>query len=345
MSNAIAVIPFNRDLTPEQIKAVQAAFAVGGADDEFSEGIRSAFAVLSIRGKKWTVVAGGEQTIIADPNDPDEPARKIEVVALRAAPGLSKTYYAGPYDPDNTGTPDCYSNDGVRPARDATSPQAQTCQNCPQNVWGSKINELGHAVKACGDSKRLAVAALGNLDNPMLLVVPPMSFEGLKKYHGWLKNHGLPMYGMVAQLGFDKSVDYPKITWTPAGLVPPEMAAEVLAARDSQATKEMVNGTAGSTSDAPPMERVDEAPAQAVAPKAAQPVKPAAAPKAAAPKAAQPVKPAAAPKAAAPKPAPAAEDPNDILAGMDALLEANNFPKVDTPAEPAGDEAAQFPTF
>ena len=314
------LVPFGKNTS---LAAIQAAFGAPEAD-EFSSGIKSGFAVLRIGGKQFAVSEGGETTIIMDPNDPDEPARKIEVVLLRAGTGLAKSYYAGPYNPDAPAeAPDCYSNDGIAPAKDAKTPQCTQCATCPKNEWGSKTNDLGNKVKACGDTKRVAVATLDRLDRPMLLNIPPMSFDGLKKLTDHLKSvYNLAPYAAVTQLSFDKDEKYPKLKYVPVAPVPVEMAPAIMEARESAAVKEIVSGgTATVLFNAAPAAPapVQSAPAQGK--KATKP-------------------------AAEPAPAPVAETNDSILSGLaeldnlDLVLEANGVPVV--PVAEVADEAPSF---
>lgn len=308
------LVPFSNNANSlASIKATAAALA--GLDlDEFVSGIKAGFPVLRIRGKNWRTSKGGEETLIMDPERPKEPARSINVIVLRAAQGLSKTCYLHAYDKDAPAeAPDCYSGDGITPAADAKLPQAQTCATCPNNVWGSKVNDNGKKGKLCQDNKRLAVASPTALHDPMLLIVPPSSFEGLKRCSDYLKTtFGLAMPGAVIQLGFDHEAEFPKVTWTPVGPVPVDHIEAVMEARDSDLVMQICGG------DVPATALYDvSAPAPAAAPKTEA--------KAPAQK--------AAPKAT-PKPAPvpkaepvAAEAPDDILAGLDAMLAENGIPE------------------
>lgn len=141
------------------------------------------YPTVSIKGKVFTLKRGDEKTLITDSND--EPARSLEVVILKAGPAgdkLSKVYYASGYTEGSDAKPLCYSNDGIAPGVNATEPQAKTCATCPKNVWGSHVSEDGKKGKACSDSKRLAIAPAGQVNDPMLIRVPAASLKALTAF-------------------------------------------------------------------------------------------------------------------------------------------------------------------
>jgi len=67
-------------------------------------------------------------------------------------------YYEGAYDPDNLANPVCYSysQDGVgmKPHPASSKPQAEICDECPHNKWGSAEKGKG---KACKNVRHLAL--------------------------------------------------------------------------------------------------------------------------------------------------------------------------------------------
>lgn len=223
---AIQLIPFEQ----ADLKALASAFA-GITDEEFSTGQKPSFGVLRIAGKQFAITKGKERTVIKDAEN--LPARTVDVVVLRTSKGMSKTYYAGKFDPNNPSPPDCYSNTGDKPAADAKSPQAVSCAKCKHNVFGSKINELGNKAKACSDSKRLAVASPTALDEPLLLSIPPASFQNYDAFVKWVAGHGLIPPAVVVRIGFGDE-NYPKLTFAPKSAVPMALAADVKAARESE---------------------------------------------------------------------------------------------------------------
>lgn len=205
MSN-IAVIPqFN---LPAEL-ANQFHALIG--EDDLNAGVSAGFPVMSIRGAKWRIIAGGEEHPIYLPNTKDL-APYVKVVILKANANISKVFYDGQYVEGSDAAPDCYSNDGVAPAADAAKPQSATCAACPKNVWGSKISPSGSKIKACADVRRVAILPEGDMDySPILLRVPGASLSDLANYGKALKQRGIPYAAVVTKLSFDPDAAFPKI--------------------------------------------------------------------------------------------------------------------------------------
>ena len=205
MSN-IAVIP-QINLPAELMSQFQAF--VG--EDDLNAGVSAGFPVMSIRGAKWRIIEGGEEHPIYLDGTRDL-APYVKVILLRANAAVSKVFYEGQYVEGSDASPDCYSNDGVAPAADATRPQCATCAACPKNVWGSKISPSGSKIKACADVRRVAVLPAADLDySPILLRVPGASLSDLAAYGKALKQRGIPYAAVVTKLSFDPDAAFPKI--------------------------------------------------------------------------------------------------------------------------------------
>jgi len=185
------------------------------------------YPVVSIKGKVFHLQRGDERTLIAKPDDDEEPARALEVVILDSNPNKSKVYYAGGYEEGSKDAPDCYSNDGVAPAADAEDPQSKKCATCPHNQWGSRITENGNKGKSCADSMRLAVAPAGQLNDPMLLRVPAASLKVLGQYGSQLAKRGVAPEHVVTRIGFDYNVAYPALTFKAMGFIDEHQLAEM----------------------------------------------------------------------------------------------------------------------
>lgn len=196
------------------------------------------YPTVSIKGKVFTLKRGDEKTLITDSND--EPARSLEVVILKAGPAgdkLSKVYYASGYTEGSDAKPLCYSNDGIAPGVNATEPQAKTCATCPKNVWGSHVSEDGKKGKACSDSKRLAIAPAGQVNDPMLMRVPAASLKALTAFGQQLAKRGVPYQAVVAKIGFDYSVAHPALTFKPVGFVDESTLMEIKEVVESDLVK------------------------------------------------------------------------------------------------------------
>lgn len=278
------------------------------------------FPVISIKGKVFAVVRDGDREIQMNPKDPDSAATSLNVVLLKANKGTSKVFYIKGYDKDSSEgqKPDCYSNDGVEPAADSQNKQAKKCATCPHNQWGSRVSEKGATKgKACADAVRMAVAPAGQINDAMLLRVPPASIKALGEYGQMLAKRGVGYNMVVTKVGFDLQAESPKLTFSAVGLLDDDGFAEVqeIAASDVVSNilgSSVVAAIAAEAPAAAEEEEEEEAPAPVAKPKA-KPVVEEAAEEEEAPK------PAAKPKAAAkpaPKPAPVEDDMDLDLDGI-----------------------------
>ena len=198
----------------------------------YTAGIGGGFPVLSIKGKSFAVVRDGKRTIVTRPDDPEAPANYVDAIFVKSNPALTKTFYLKGYEEGSAAKPDCFSNDGVRPDPGAPAPQAKSCATCPHNAFGSGQSGKG---KACADARRVAVAALSALDDPMLLRIPAGSFKNLAKYAGYLSARNIKSVAAVlTRIKFDADEATPKLVFTPRALLGPDVIAEVkrLAATD-----------------------------------------------------------------------------------------------------------------
>lgn len=307
------IIPFDSGSNlPAFLKKVD----VAALNSDLTAHAGGGFPVISIKGKVFAVVRDGEREIQMNPKDPDSAATSLNVVLLKANKGTSKVFYIKGYDKDTSEgqKPDCYSNDGVEPAADAQNKQAKKCATCPHNQWGSRVSEKGATKgKACADAVRMAVAPAGQINDAMLLRVPPASIKALGEYGQMLAKRGVGYNMVVTKVGFDLQAESPKLTFSAVGLLDDDGFAEVqeIAASDVVANILGASVVAGIAADAPAVEEAAEE-AEAPAPVA----KPTAKPVVEEEEAPAPV---AKPKAAAkpaPKPAPVEDDMDLDLDGI-----------------------------
>lgn len=306
------IIPFDSgSKLPAFLKKVD----VAALNSDLTAHAGSGFPVISIKGKVFAVVRDGDREIQMNPKDPDSAATSLNVVLLKANKGTSKVFYIKGYDKDTSEgqKPDCYSNDGVEPAADAQNKQAKKCATCAHNQWGSRISEKGATKgKACADAVRMAVAPAGQLNDAMLLRVPPASIKALGEYGQMLAKRGVGYNMVVTKVGFDLQAESPKLTFSAIGLLDDDGFAEV----QEIAASDMVSNILGSSVVAAP---AAEEPAEEQAPAPAPVVKPKSKPVVEEPAEEEAPKPAAKPKAAAkpaPKPAPVDDDMDLDLDGI-----------------------------
>ncbi len=169
---------------------------------------------ISIKGSRFRLQSiSGDEVVV--------PQMFLDVVIVDQNPnGLSKIFYAKKWDsstPDGL-APDCFSDNGVGPSDKAASPQHSNCAQCPNNVWGSKVNETsGKQSKACGDVKKLAVLIAANPTGPVFeLRVPGDSLKGLAAYATGLDKHGVPFSTVITRLTFDTNVSHQRLAFNPA---------------------------------------------------------------------------------------------------------------------------------
>lgn len=220
-----------------QLPAHLAAFAALSSAKDLTSNVGVSYPVLSLKGKVWAVSRSGERQVVM--NNEGEPRASIEAILLRANPALSKVYYPDGYEEGSTEKPDCYSNDGVRPGSDAQKPQSPTCQGCPHNAWGSKISETGAKLKACTDSRRMAVAAPSTISDPMLLRIPAASLKGLAEYGEAFDKKGIPYQAAVTKLSFDPEASSPKVLFKFVRFITAEEAKQVLEVAESSVIKQI----------------------------------------------------------------------------------------------------------
>lgn len=252
------IIPFDGAKgLPAYLKKVD----VAALNSDLTSHAGGGFPVISIKGKVFAVVRDGEREVLRNPKDPDSAATSLNVVLLKANKGTSKVFYLKGYDPKESENqkPDCYSQDGVAPAADSKTPQAKKCATCPHNQWGSRITEKGASKgKACSDTVRMAVAPAGQINDPMLLRVPPASIKALGEYGQMLAKRGVGYNMVVTKVAFDMDAESPKLTFAPVGLLDDDGFAEVQEALDSDVVNNILGASPVAAAEAAPAAPADE---------------------------------------------------------------------------------------
>lgn len=206
MSNAMVPASFQGQVSTK--------FAQAQAGNDLAGGVQAGFGVIGYKGKVWSIrYRGQEIQLLRD--DGDGPRNSIEVVIIKSSNHLSKVWYEKGYQEGSNAAPDCFSTNGLTPDPQSAKRQSNTCANCPQNVWGSKVTDAGKKGKACADSKRLAIVPISDLENdtyggPMLLRVPAASLGDLAQYGTKMHNLGYPYYAIATRISFNPQESYPK---------------------------------------------------------------------------------------------------------------------------------------
>jgi pyruvate/2-oxoglutarate dehydrogenase complex dihydrolipoamide acyltransferase (E2) component len=173
-------------------------------------------------------------------------------------PKVSRTFYAGKYDPDAKPTlPDCWSNLGDKPEAAAGSPQASNCASCPKNVMGSGENGKG---RACRFQRRIALLIAGDDSGDVYQFnVPAKSLFGkgsgnvhpFESYVKFLIANGEGPDTVVTNIAYNLDAETMELQFTPMRGVNDEEYALVQAARSDPATREMIVLTVAAQEAAP----------------------------------------------------------------------------------------------
>jgi hypothetical protein len=146
---------------------------------------------------------------------------EINVIILHTLPKVSRTFYAGKFDPNAKPTlPDCWSNLGDTPEAGASNKQAPSCVLCPQNVKGSGEN----GGKTCRYQRRISVLVCGDDTGDIYQFnVPAKSLFGkgvgnvhpFESYIKYLLANGESPDGVVTNISYDLNADTMELLFTP----------------------------------------------------------------------------------------------------------------------------------
>lgn len=187
---------------------------------------------LSIRAGRYRLVEEGVETPVGI---------SLDVIIVGANPRVSKIFYGKPYDPNATDMrPDCFSNDGIKPDASVQNPVHDNCQNCPNNVLGSKITPSGAKSKLCADQRHLAVVPAADPTKTYAFTVPVSGMKALREYFKSLNNFNFVPEEVITELGFDDTTSYPKVTFKHKGFVPEKAIPKVEAIVNGEEVQEIV---------------------------------------------------------------------------------------------------------
>jgi hypothetical protein len=121
------------------------------------------------------------------------------------------------------------------PSNNSPVKQADNCEECPNNEWGSKGKG-----KACGNHRLLAVVEpSGVVDSPIMLIrLSPTGVKHWDKYVSDIINRfGIGPIGVETEIYFDQASDYATLRF---GNPSPNVNLGVHAARQDAATKRLL---------------------------------------------------------------------------------------------------------
>jgi len=150
--------------------------------EDLVSGIASSVpAHLSIKDNRFTLVD-------ASGNEKPVQTFHLDICVIGSNNNVSRMFFdpSKKYDPkgaDNA-PPLCFSDNGVGPSRQSSTPQSPTCAVCPHAEWGSAVSAMtGRGVPACQSGKKVAFIVPGDADDIVyMLKVPPASLKNLQKY-------------------------------------------------------------------------------------------------------------------------------------------------------------------
>jgi hypothetical protein len=194
---------------------------------------------VSIKGGVFRLMSAGKEIAAID-------ERHLDVIIVKAAPKVSRVFYAASYDKDAAATaPDCTSADGEKPDAGVKNKQSATCAQCAQNIAGSGTGQS----RACRYQQRLAVVLANNPDGDVMQVTLPAASifgkeEGgkrpLQAYARYMAAQTPPVNldTIVTRMKFDTKAESPKLVFEAARwLTDDEYASAQEQAKSSDAAK------------------------------------------------------------------------------------------------------------
>lgn len=146
----------------------------------------------------------------------------LPVIILKAKRSFTKTFYASSYNPNDAehASPDCMSTDGEKPDAGVFAQQSELCATCPQNAFGTGMDQNGNPTKgkACTDTKMLACFVPGF--GVYQLKVPPASLKNFGQFVRELTKRNYRVDAIITYVGFDLASDYPVLVFQFGGFVP-----------------------------------------------------------------------------------------------------------------------------
>jgi hypothetical protein len=229
---------------------------------------------ISLRGGKFRMVVNGEE-ILTSNND------ALNVVIVEAARDVSRTFYAGAYNPKADATPpDCWSNNGVAPDASIEQPQHHNCAECPQNIKGSASG----GGRACRHFRRLAVVLADDVGGDIYQLtlasksifgkgdLTHMPFEQYAKYVG---SQGYNLNTLSTEMRFDTDSDTAKLFFKPLKFLSKEQWEIAKRQGETPAAKKAIEmSVVKASNDAPKLSAPKpKAEAPQAEPEVAEPVK------------------------------------------------------------------------
>jgi hypothetical protein len=211
--------------------------------DKALRGSDGGFLRISLKGNKFRKMQGSNQLAVSKDDT-------MNVVILRSA-DISRTYFAGEYNPDEVVSPSCWSADTKTPSAQVPveSRQSDSCSTCPMNIKGSGQGDS----RACRFNQKLAIALEDDLETVLGLQLPAASLFGatengnmpMQAYAKFLHAHETPAIAIVTEIQFDEDSSVPKLFFKPVRPLSQEELETVLTKRDSKEAIDAVTMSVG----------------------------------------------------------------------------------------------------
>ncbi len=196
---------------------------------------------ISIKGGAFRENVGNKEVRVSE-------ERAMNVIIVKAAPNVYRSFYAGAYVEGQNASPTCWSINNQTPADVVPEDQKQAnrCMDCKQNIKGSGQGEG----RACRYQQRIAVLVEGETDRRKVaqIILPATSIFGegekgklpLQAYGRHLKAHNTPVVGVVTEMRFDINSPTPKLFFKPVRPITEEEFEAVKAVKDSPEAEKAV---------------------------------------------------------------------------------------------------------
>jgi hypothetical protein len=175
---------------------------------------------------------------------------EFNAIIVAMLPKVSRTFYAGKYDPDAKPTlPDCWSNNGDTPEAKSPKRQSANCANCKNNIDGSGENGKG---KACRFQRRVAVMLEGDdSGDTYQFNIPAKSLFGkgsgnthpFESYVRYLAANDESIDYVVTNIAYNLDADTMELQFTPVRPITDEEYELVVAAQADPATQRIIQLT------------------------------------------------------------------------------------------------------
>jgi hypothetical protein len=205
------MIPFNAGMVPDYIRSE----GQSELTKDLMQKMGGTNKRISIRGKVFRLIVNGEE--VAKKKD------ALDVVIVNVAKDVSRTYYAGTYDPTADAVPPtCWSADSKAPHPSVENPQHSNCNDCPMNIAGSGQG----TTRACRFKQRIAVVLADDLDSGVhMLELPATSLFGkgdiahmpYQQYFKYVASQNHSIDRLITRISFDDDADTPKMFFSPIG--------------------------------------------------------------------------------------------------------------------------------